>query len=93
MTTVINIRRAPRGWESDDRFVYIGRGSKWGNPFQIDEESTREGVITKYREHILGGAGRHLQGHLQEVRGRVLVCYCHPQACHGDVIAELADSP
>jgi hypothetical protein len=29
--------------------VYIGRPSKWGNPFQIGRDGTRDEVIAKYR--------------------------------------------
>ena len=34
--------------------VYIGRGSKWGNPFVIDKDGSRSDVIAKYEEYILG---------------------------------------
>jgi hypothetical protein len=26
-----------------------------------------------------------------ELRGRTLACWCAPELCHGDVLAELAD--
>ena len=32
--------------------VYIGRGSKWGNPFVIGKDGTREEVINKYEEYL-----------------------------------------
>jgi hypothetical protein len=28
--------------------VYIGRGSKWGNPFRIDPDGDRAAVIAKF---------------------------------------------
>ncbi len=91
-TTVAHIKRAPTWWKTDDHFVYIGRGSKWGNPFRIGEHGSRDEVIEKYREYITGGDGRDLLNHLHELRGKTLVCYCHPQGCHGDVLAYLADN-
>ena len=33
--------------ESND--VYIGRGSKWGNPYVIGKDGNRDEVIEKYR--------------------------------------------
>ena len=33
--------------------VYIGRGSKWGNPFIIGRDGNRKEVIDKYREYII----------------------------------------
>lgn len=67
--------------------VYIGRPSKWGNPFAIGKDGTREEVIKKYREWILGQP--NLLKALPELRGQILGCWCKPQACHGDVLVEL----
>jgi hypothetical protein len=78
--------------------VYIGRGSKWGNPF-THRESTYPGVVRvgspeaaigMYREWIMRQP--QLLNALDELRGKVLGCYCKPAACHGDVLAELADA-
>lgn len=69
--------------------VYIGRPTKWGNPFKIGRDGTREQVIEKYRAWLLQQP--ELMAALPELRGKVLGCWCHPQACHGDVLAELAN--
>lgn len=69
--------------------VYIGRPSKWGNPFEIGKDGTREEVIERYREWI--ALQLPLLKALPELRGKVLVCWCKPLACHGDVLAELAN--
>lgn len=29
--------------------VYVGRPSKWGNPFKVDQDGTREEVVAEYR--------------------------------------------
>jgi len=79
--------------------VYIGRGSKWGNPFKIgthlandsDGAWSREEVIHKYKLYITH-TKRHLLRDLPELTGKNLVCYCAPLACHGDVLKELAES-
>lgn len=69
--------------------VYIGRPSIWGNPFEIGRDGTREEVINKYRTWI---AERPLLiAKLPELKGKTLGCWCAPQACHGDVLAELAN--
>ena len=69
--------------------VYIGRPSKWGNPFTIGKEGTREEVIKLYEEYLMGNA--ELLGALPELRGKDLVCFCAPKACHGDVLLKLAN--
>lgn len=70
--------------------VYIGRGSKWGNPFKIGPDGTREEVIAKYCDYI--GERPDLLSAVGELRGKTIACWCSPQACHGDVLAELADA-
>jgi hypothetical protein len=69
--------------------VYIGRPSKWGNPFEIGRDGDRETVIQKYREWILSQP--HLMAALPELKGKVLGCWRAPQACHGDVLVSLAN--
>jgi hypothetical protein len=80
---VVNLR--------DDPYeVYIGRGSKWGNPFYIGKHGNRETVIAKYKEYILNKP--RLLKSLESLRGKVLGCYCKPLACHGDVLVELLEN-
>ncbi len=70
--------------------IYIGRPSKWGNPFRIGKDGSREDVIRKYRDWILVNSNLMAQLPL-ELKGKTLGCWCKPNACHGDVLAELAD--
>lgn len=70
--------------------VYIGRGSKWGNPFVIGKDGNRQEVIEKYKEYILGNAS--LLADLHEIKNKDLVCFCAPQPCHGDVLIFLANN-
>ena len=79
---VVNLRK-----EKYD--VYIGRGSKWGNKFVVGRDGSREEVITKYKEWIL--KNDELLSCLEELRDKVLGCYCKPLACHGDVLVELVN--
>jgi len=67
--------------------VFIGRPSKWGNPFIIGKDGIRSEVISKYREYVLNNPDLMLS--LDEIRGKTLGCYCKPKACHGDVLVEL----
>jgi hypothetical protein len=71
--------------------IYIGRPSKWGNPFVVGKHGTREHVIERY-EHWLR-ENDELMAALPELRGKVLGCWCAPSACHGDVLARLANAP
>jgi hypothetical protein len=69
--------------------VYIGRGTKWGNPFVIGRDGDRSTVIAKYRRWIESEAG--LMASIPELRGKVLGCWCSPLPCHGDVLVELLE--
>lgn len=71
--------------------VYIGRPSKWGNPFQIVKDGTREEVIKKYRAYIMEVLWDEDGDQLSELQGKTLGCWCAPKACHGDVLLELAN--
>lgn len=69
--------------------VYIGRPGKWGNPFTIGKDGTREEVIKKFKEYILNKPD--LLKDLPELKGKTLACWCSPNACHGDILMELAE--
>ena len=81
MTTVVHVR--------DPYDVYIGRPSKWGNPFVMSGESTRDAVIKKYRAWLMQQP--ELLAALPELRGKILGCWCSPKACHGDVLSDLVN--
>lgn len=81
--SVVHCRREPH-------HVYIGRYSKWGNPFRIGSDGTREEVIRRYERYL--AQQPQLLADLPELRGKTLGCWCAPQACHGDVLLRLANA-
>lgn len=83
ITRVVNIRQEPYD-------VFIGRPSKWGNPFKLGTDGDRDEVIKKYEEWILG-EGIYLLKDLESLRGKRLGCYCKPLACHGDILVALLE--
>jgi len=77
--------------------VYIGRPSKWGNPYSHKKGTsakykveTREEAIQKYKEHLLNSP--ELLKDLCELKGKTLGCWCKPLACHGDWLVFFADN-
>ena len=79
--SVVHCKKAPYD-------VYIGRPSKWGNPFVVGRDGNREEVVKKYHDWIL--TQPQLLKDLHELEGKVLACWCAPKACHGDVLEKLA---
>lgn len=79
--------------------VNIGRPSPLGNPYRVSEKRSREQAVKLFNEYahkrIEAGdikiirALDFLYNKLLEVKILVLVCYCKPEPCHGDVIKEL----
>ncbi|MDD2878367.1 MAG: DUF4326 domain-containing protein [Acidiphilium sp.] len=70
--------------------VYIGRGSKWGNPFILGRNDSRDEIAAKH-EHWLSRQN-HLLRSIDELKGRDLVCFCAPLTCHGDLLLKLANA-
>jgi RNA recognition motif-containing protein len=71
--------------------VYIGRPSDWGNPFVIGKDGDRADVIQKYRNWIMRQPDLLARAKI-ELRGQRIACWCKPEACHGDILAEIADA-
>lgn len=83
MTSVVHCKK-----EQYD--VYIGRPSKWGNPFKIGEDGDRDEVIKKYHMWIIKQP--ELMSFLHELDNKVLGCFCRPKVCHGDVLVYLIEN-
>ena len=72
--------------------VLIDRTTPWGNPFKIGASYggkyiTRESSLVLFRHYLddhpelVAKAKIYLKGH-------DLVCWCKPEACHGDIWLE-----
>lgn len=93
MCTVVNKYK-------EDYDVYIGRGSKWGNPFSHKDGTkaeykveTREEAVANYKVYLWHKIQNGFITHddLASLHGKRLGCFCKPQSCHGDVIAGAVD--
>tara|TARA_R100001086_G_scaffold130531_1_gene67605 strand:+ start:2374 stop:2661 length:288 start_codon:yes stop_codon:yes gene_type:complete len=89
MSNVVNKRHHEFNNDTD---VYIGRPSIYGNPFNVSLYG-RKGAIEKYeiyaRKRLL--SSDIFREKVKALQGKTLVCFCKPQACHGDVLVELAN--
>lgn len=91
--SVVHCKRAPYD-------VYIGRGrcprtgqpGRWGNPFRIGRDGTREEVIARYADWLAGELDAERIGleELAALHGKALGCWCAPQSCHGEVLERAA---
>ena len=85
-------RKRTRGWKMPERAIYVGRPTRWGNPYSASGETTTAAAVQMYRSMI----DRHANGtrscsdsdylsvwdkditrHIREcLAGRDLACWC-----------------
>jgi hypothetical protein len=92
--TVVHSQREPYD-------IYIGRPGPWGNPYSHEQGTnaqhvvaTREEAIEHYRLWLkarIRASEPGLIEALAALHGQRLGCWCAPQACHGDVLADAAE--
>jgi hypothetical protein len=78
--------------KSNGLLVRIDRNSnsKWGNPFETPADGDRDTVCDHYILHHLPYRPSLLT-EIHSLKGKVLACWCYPERCHGDCLAELAN--
>lgn len=93
MVTVVNLRQSPYT-------VYIGRPGHgkpgpFGNPFIVGKHGPRSSCVELFRSWFHSSdphAVTMREAALKLPRNSVLGCFCKPNACHGDVIADFLNS-
>lgn len=96
ITRVINIKTDTeyQSEKSTPNYEYIGRGSYWGNPYSMYEKGNdREEVIRKFKyDFDYDKFPNKEKSEVYKLSGKRLGCFCKPQACHGDVLADFLNS-
>ena len=86
---------APRVFSKRDRVppgaVYVGRPSRFGNPFVIGRHGNRAAVVARFEASLLANP-ELVAAAKAELRGKDLVCWCAPEACHADVLLRIANA-
>jgi hypothetical protein len=85
-------RKRTKGWKMPLNAIYVGRPTKWGNPFQLDKETQREVAISAY-EGWLRQKLRRDRHFLDPLKGKDLACWCPlDKPCHADVIIKILEA-
>ena len=84
-------RKRTKGWKMPPNTVYVGRPTKWGNPYKIEKYGL-ELALRNYRRRMEGI--RQIAGlDFEQLRGKDLACWCPlDQPCHADVLLEIANA-
>lgn len=107
MTPIRIQRKRTKGWRMPPNTVYVGRPTKWGNPFTIQAaivyghraESAQRITVEAYRLWILGDAyyglfnslRNDVLDHLDDLHGHDLACWCPLKDEHGNHVPCHAD--
>ena len=67
--------------------VRVDRSSEFGNPFILEDDGTRDEVCDAYAIHYLPNKPS-IKSKIKTLQGKVLICHCYPQRCHGDSLAK-----
>lgn len=99
-------RKRTKGWKMPENTVYVGRGTRWGNPFVVGKDGTVAQCIGKYYSYLLpyrhhgenSGLDKFYESNavLEELeatlRGKNLACWCALDSpCHADWLLQLAN--
>lgn len=87
-------RRRVKGWKMPEGAIYVGRPTKWGNPFRRGEGDDPQWAVSDYEQWLMEEtAGDKIRlAATRELRGHDLCCWCKPGApCHADVLLRIAN--
>ena len=89
-TAIVNLKHEPHALANGA--VRIDRRTRFGNPYRIGRDGTREEVIARFRAELWRRirAGEVSLEELAALHGKTLACHCAPLPCHGDVLARAA---
>lgn len=91
-------RKRTRGWRMPEGAIYVGRPTRFGNPFPFGPGAyykTREESVAAYKRSVELGLKEIpiWKELLQTLAGHDLTCWCPlDQPCHADVLLELANA-
>ena len=91
-------RKRTKGWRMPENTVYVGRPTKWGNPFKVGDKNGK-GIVLKTPSMVVEEYRRWLESDTslafvaqRELRGKDLACWCKPgDPCHADVLIKVAN--
>ena len=83
-----------RGWRKPPGAVVVSRPSRWGNPFVLDDATSRAESVARFAAALdAGELGYTRDDVVRELAGRDLACWCPlDEACHADVLLAVANT-
>ena len=91
-------RKRTEGWRMPKNTVYVGRPSKWGNPFKAGSQGVADNktAVALFCDMLKYGIPEQypLDEEIQkELRGKNLSCWCKEGTpCHADILLRIANA-
>jgi hypothetical protein len=87
-----------RGQKLPENTVYVGRPSKWGNPFTIDTGMSAKEAVQAFKDYIEYHSDFNPELDPKQLKGKNLACWCgnweigEPEIdCHAVVLLKMAN--
>lgn len=100
-------RKRTKGWRMPENTVYVGRGSRFGNPYRVGDDNevghlTQQEAVDAFENlvHWVNEGGTTTDEHdcllfeniVRELRGKNLACWCKEnEPCHADILLAMAN--
>lgn len=87
-------RKRTRGWRMPAGAIYVGRPTKWGNPFRRGEGDEPWWAVSDFEQWTVEtDKGRAVaEAAKRELRGHDLACWCRlDEPCHADTLLRIAN--
>lgn len=98
-------RKRVKGWKMPANTIYVGRPTRWGNPFSLTtfRGLTRQDIVRDYEHWLRRDLGYRSAENVygkppttkeirKFLRGKNLACFCPAgEPCHADVLLKIAN--
>ncbi len=93
-------RKRTKGWRMPEGAIYVGRPTKWGNPFGRGQQRSRRQAANDYSDWLAGNLFPHFEqerrqwilDNIKSLRAQDLSCWCPlSEDCHVDILLRLAN--
>lgn len=71
--------------------VYVGRPSRWGNPFEICHGTSRDDACSAFEFWAFAPEQLSFRDDVRTyLKDKDLICWCAPKRCHAETLRKIA---
>lgn len=85
-------RKRVKGWRMPENTVYVGRPTKYGNPYAVTCPASTSFKLKQIEKYKASMSEMLKQDARKELRGKNLACFCKEgEPCHADILLQIAN--